>query len=166
MFENPSASMAGRVMAALSVFFILISTISFCLETLPQFKDDDSDNSTSMENMGPLKPWDPSKKSFPFWVIESICIVRDQSREICEQKCDIHFLLPDWLILVNQSAFSKSCGKYYWFYYGVYYGYFFNFFIFLYYERTFLVFFYNKIISTIWSSFALFQKTIRWSRNV
>lgn len=68
-------------MASLSVFFILISTISFCLETLPQFKDkyDELDlvgnNSSSTEPpTGMKKPWDPSRKSFPFWITESICI--------------------------------------------------------------------------------------------
>ena len=102
-FENPASSSLGRIIASLSVFFILISTISFCLETLPNFKDEDYMNVTqfdvvnkvrvdyifttrwpqckravcstlikvnkTIEVLAPKKkPWDPQRKSFPFWV--------------------------------------------------------------------------------------------------
>ena len=39
----------GRIIASLSVFFILVSTISFCLETLPNFKDEDYMNVTQYD---------------------------------------------------------------------------------------------------------------------
>ena len=59
-------------LASLSVFFILISTISFCLETLPQFKDNVDELGLSKNNseivIEPKKQWDPTRKSFPFWV--------------------------------------------------------------------------------------------------
>ena len=85
MFENPSSSTIGRVVASLSVFFILISTVSFCLETLPQFKDKYDEfglvegggglaNASDGLQTAPMKPWDPARKSFPFWLTESICI--------------------------------------------------------------------------------------------
>ena len=78
IFEDPSSSIAGRIMAGLSVFFILISTVSFCLETLPQFRDGYEEKGFNSSSTGPVtamkKPWDPSRKSFPFWVTESICI--------------------------------------------------------------------------------------------
>ena len=104
-FENPASSSLGRIIASLSVFFILVSTISFCLETLPNFKDEDYMNITqydvvnkvrvnndfpyfatrwlyeknicsalmkvnqTIEVLAPKKkPWDPERRSFPFWV--------------------------------------------------------------------------------------------------
>ena len=87
-FEDPSSNIVGRILAGLSVFFILTSTVSFCVETLPQFKDTypevDLYNSSSIvvdvswnqsTNLAVMKkPWDPSRNSFPFWVTESICI--------------------------------------------------------------------------------------------
>ena len=59
------------------MFFILISTISFCLETLPQFKDNVDELGLSKNNsevvIEPKKQWDPTRKSFPFWVTGQGC---------------------------------------------------------------------------------------------
>ena len=45
----------GRIIASLSVFFILVSTISFCLETLPNFKDEDYMNVTQYDVVNKVK---------------------------------------------------------------------------------------------------------------
>jgi len=65
--ENPTTK-CGRIVASASIFFILIATVSFCVETLPQFQN--SENESEI-----IPPWDSANKGFPFWVIESICIV-------------------------------------------------------------------------------------------
>lgn len=39
LFEYPESSLAARVVAVISVTIILLSIISFCMETLPQFSD-------------------------------------------------------------------------------------------------------------------------------
>ncbi|MGH0182957.1 UNVERIFIED_CONTAM: hypothetical protein FKN15_013477 [Acipenser sinensis] len=40
LFEHPDSSSAARVVAIISVMVILISIVIFCLETLPEFKDE------------------------------------------------------------------------------------------------------------------------------
>lgn len=40
LFEHPESSQAARIIAIISVMVILISIVIFCLETLPEFRDD------------------------------------------------------------------------------------------------------------------------------
>ena len=40
IFEKPETSKLAKIVTFVSIFFILISTISFCLETLPSFEPD------------------------------------------------------------------------------------------------------------------------------
>ena len=67
-------------MSLLSVIFILVSTISFCLETLPEYDDNyvNTGNETepiwTYQEKGETKPWNNELKGFPFFIVESICI--------------------------------------------------------------------------------------------
>ncbi|XP_063720556.1 uncharacterized protein LOC134847005 isoform X2 [Symsagittifera roscoffensis] len=59
LFEFPESSRAARIVAILSVTIILLSIVTFCTETLPQFQRFEKD--TSLEN--------------PFFVIETLCVI-------------------------------------------------------------------------------------------
>ncbi|XP_016077197.1 PREDICTED: potassium voltage-gated channel subfamily A member 5 [Miniopterus natalensis] len=54
IFEHPESSGPARAVAIVSVLVILISIVTFCLETLPEFRDDLAD---------------------PFFVVETTCVV-------------------------------------------------------------------------------------------
>uniref|UniRef100_A0ACB8EUT7 Potassium voltage-gated channel sub A member 3 n=1 Tax=Sphaerodactylus townsendi TaxID=933632 RepID=A0ACB8EUT7_9SAUR len=41
LFEHPETSQAARIIAIISVMVILISIVIFCLETLPEFRDEE-----------------------------------------------------------------------------------------------------------------------------
>ncbi|XP_041093561.1 potassium voltage-gated channel subfamily A member 7 [Polyodon spathula] len=85
LFEYPDSSSAARIVAIISVMVILISIVVFCLETLPEFKDEREllilhpqpplpppQNSSSSS---PLPP--PAQLNIfqdPFFVVETICI--------------------------------------------------------------------------------------------
>ncbi|CBY09671.1 unnamed protein product [Oikopleura dioica] len=73
IFEKPETSLLAKAINVLSIFFILISTISFCLETIPHFQENNcytGKNNNSLQ----YKDYHPASKTFPFWVIETICI--------------------------------------------------------------------------------------------
>ncbi|KAM9855236.1 potassium voltage-gated channel subfamily A member 10 [Aulostomus maculatus] len=83
LFEYPESSNAARGVALVSVFVIVISIIIFCMETLPEFRDDtDIVMPTAVQpfNLSPayssvappgLKP---TIFSDPFFLIETACI--------------------------------------------------------------------------------------------
>ncbi|XP_058498010.1 potassium voltage-gated channel subfamily A member 10 [Solea solea] len=81
LFEYPESSNAARAVALVSVFVIVISIIIFCLETLPEFRDD-YDPIVPMVlqplNQSRVSTAAPSTKlptfSDPFFIIESACI--------------------------------------------------------------------------------------------
>ncbi|XP_004070777.1 potassium voltage-gated channel subfamily A member 10-like [Oryzias latipes] len=84
LFEYPESSNAARGVALVSVLVIVISIIIFCMETLPEFRDD-SDRVVAT----PVKPVNQSSSfpsasfpgvklttfSDPFFFIETACIV-------------------------------------------------------------------------------------------
>ena len=59
LFEFPESSRAARIVAILSVTIIVLSIVTFCTETLPQFQRFEKD--TSLDN--------------PFFVIETLCVI-------------------------------------------------------------------------------------------
>uniref|UniRef100_A0AAZ3PZU0 Potassium voltage-gated channel subfamily A member 10 n=1 Tax=Oncorhynchus tshawytscha TaxID=74940 RepID=A0AAZ3PZU0_ONCTS len=65
LFEYPESSNAARGMALVSVFVIVISIIIFCLETLPEFRENSLDPPKTIT----------STFSDPFFIIETACIV-------------------------------------------------------------------------------------------
>lgn len=80
LFEYPESSMAARCIAILSVVIILLSIVTFCLETLPEFKHykvvNESDiigNTSGFREK--IMEDDVPKFSEPFFVIETACII-------------------------------------------------------------------------------------------
>ncbi|XP_064862190.1 potassium voltage-gated channel subfamily A member 10-like isoform X2 [Oncorhynchus nerka] len=97
LFEYPESSNAARGVALVSVFVIVISIIIFCMETLPEFRDNTLDpvlpttvthlmpfnGNQSLGGLGTLFLPSPSATpktitstfSDPFFIIETACIV-------------------------------------------------------------------------------------------
>ncbi|TRY80163.1 hypothetical protein DNTS_003401 [Danionella cerebrum] len=83
LFEYPESSSAARSVALVSVFVITISICIFCLETLPEFRDEREFlpsfvNLTRDANGTLLSPAPHQKVSAftdPFFVVETICII-------------------------------------------------------------------------------------------
>ncbi|XP_063072463.1 potassium voltage-gated channel subfamily A member 3-like [Engraulis encrasicolus] len=75
LFEYPESSGPARGIAIVSVLVILISIVIFCLETLPEFRDD-RDRSTVAPTVNGTAPYGPSTLiADPFFVIETLCII-------------------------------------------------------------------------------------------
>ncbi|XP_056157781.1 potassium voltage-gated channel subfamily A member 10 [Lampris incognitus] len=84
LFEYPESSSAARSVALVSVFVIVISIFIFCLETLPEFRED-SDPFPSVTQLingsqdGSVPQ--PATKDLvayftdPFFIVETICII-------------------------------------------------------------------------------------------
>ncbi|CAL4064413.1 unnamed protein product, partial [Meganyctiphanes norvegica] len=71
-FDEPSSSIFARFITIISLSFILISIVAFCMETLPRYKHykniTDTDNSTIMvEDETP-------ELGDPFFIVESVCV--------------------------------------------------------------------------------------------
>ncbi|KAM6310927.1 potassium voltage-gated channel subfamily A member 3-like [Podargus strigoides] len=89
LFEYPESSGPARGIAIVSVLVILISIVIFCLETLPEFRDDhdyEQTGGTFGTGGGPLPPdvFTNSSSSAtsmvssftdPFFVVETLCII-------------------------------------------------------------------------------------------
>lgn len=85
LFEYPESSTAARSMAVVSVIVITISICIFCLETLPEFRDDhefphEVANLTLDTNGTLLSPSSAPKTlestfSDPFFMLETICVI-------------------------------------------------------------------------------------------
>lgn len=80
LFEYPESSMAARCIAILSVVIILLSIVTFCLETLPEFKHYKVVNESAI--IGNVSGFeekimedDVPKFNEPFFVIETACII-------------------------------------------------------------------------------------------
>ena len=74
LLEYPDTSMAARIIAVISVMFILTSIVNFCLETLPVFTRTHCVNKTVV-----LEDGDTEIRQLPnymdvFFIIESVCI--------------------------------------------------------------------------------------------
>ncbi|XP_062267698.1 potassium voltage-gated channel subfamily A member 10 [Platichthys flesus] len=84
LFEYPESSSAARSVALVSVFVIVISIFIFCLETLPEFRDDPDviHSLTQLINgsRDSSAPRPATKDIFayitdPFFIVETICII-------------------------------------------------------------------------------------------
>ncbi|XP_010865679.1 potassium voltage-gated channel subfamily A member 10 [Esox lucius] len=82
LFEYPESSSAARSVALVSVFVIIISIFIFCLETLPEFRDDIDYITTFTLGVNGTQegPASVQKDLFayftdPFFIVETICII-------------------------------------------------------------------------------------------
>lgn len=83
LFEYPESSSAAKSVALVSVFVIVISIFIFCLETLPEFREDHdfSPGFTQVINgTQDSSSANPSSDLFayltdPFFIVETICII-------------------------------------------------------------------------------------------
>ena len=88
LFEHPDSSLGARLIAIVSVAVILLSIVTFCLETLPSFKPSanqlqqlarnstgDGSQFTNDSRAGVVDRESPVDFSDPFFVIETVCIV-------------------------------------------------------------------------------------------
>ncbi|XP_049434886.1 potassium voltage-gated channel subfamily A member 10 [Epinephelus fuscoguttatus] len=84
LFEYPESSSAARSVALVSVFVIVISIVIFCLETLPEFRDDKDfpPGLTQLINgtQDGSAPHPATKDVLayltdPFFIVETICII-------------------------------------------------------------------------------------------
>ncbi|KAG6935374.1 potassium voltage-gated channel subfamily A member 3, partial [Chelydra serpentina] len=77
LFEYPESSGPARGIAIVSVLVILISIVIFCLETLPEFRDDrDGPLATDVfTNSSSSAVSMVSSFTDPFFVVETLCII-------------------------------------------------------------------------------------------
>lgn len=85
LFEYPESSNAARGVALVSIFVIVISIIIFCLETLPEFREDLEIFPTARFSLNQTHPSGSppsttpktitSTFSDPFFIIETACII-------------------------------------------------------------------------------------------
>ncbi|CAH2327438.1 potassium voltage-gated channel subfamily A member 5 [Pelobates cultripes] len=77
IFEYPESSNSARGIAIVSVLVILISIITFCLETLPEFRDENELPPPLSRVLNDTQP-PPSPLSGltdPFFIIETTCVI-------------------------------------------------------------------------------------------
>lgn len=81
LFEYPETSQWARVVAIISVTIILTSIVTFCLETLPNFKryriadiDPATVNETNSAHFTIIEDDIPHLNE-PFFLIETVCII-------------------------------------------------------------------------------------------
>ncbi|XP_014847860.1 PREDICTED: potassium voltage-gated channel subfamily A member 3-like [Poecilia mexicana] len=74
LFEYPESSGPARGIAIVSVLVILISIVIFCMETLPEFRDE-KNISTVAPTVNGTAPNVPNPFTDPFFVIETLCII-------------------------------------------------------------------------------------------
>ncbi|XP_077190269.1 potassium voltage-gated channel subfamily A member 10 [Paroedura picta] len=76
LFEYPESSSAARGVALVSVLVIVISIIIFCVETLPEFRDEREMKDIKDEANNLTKAViTPNTFTDPFFVIETACII-------------------------------------------------------------------------------------------
>ncbi|XP_067387632.1 potassium voltage-gated channel subfamily A member 10 [Emydura macquarii macquarii] len=76
LFEYPESSSAARGVALVSVLVIVISIIIFCVETLPEFREEREFKAIKDATSNLTKAFTtPSTFTDPFFVIETACII-------------------------------------------------------------------------------------------
>ncbi|XP_076468919.1 potassium voltage-gated channel subfamily A member 7-like isoform X2 [Babylonia areolata] len=72
--EYPESSIAAKILAVLSIFFILVSVVVFCTETLPAFKDAGCENVTTTDSEGHNVTLQMPNLEHPIFLTETCCI--------------------------------------------------------------------------------------------
>ncbi|XP_054382702.1 potassium voltage-gated channel subfamily A member 1 isoform X2 [Pongo abelii] len=75
LFEYPESSGPARVIAIVSVMVILISIVIFCLETLPELKDDKDFTGTVRRIDNTTVIYNSNIFTDPFFIVETLCII-------------------------------------------------------------------------------------------
>ncbi|XP_030230143.1 potassium voltage-gated channel subfamily A member 2 [Gadus morhua] len=78
LFEYPESSGPARIIAIISVMVILISIVSFCLETLPVFRNDEDEGHTTVFNPETNRTTHHYTSTYftdPFFILETLCII-------------------------------------------------------------------------------------------
>ncbi|XP_039376836.1 potassium voltage-gated channel subfamily A member 1 isoform X2 [Mauremys reevesii] len=75
LFEYPESSGPARVIAIISVMVILISIVIFCLETLPDLKEDKDFTGTLHRIDNSTVIYKSSIFTDPFFIVETLCII-------------------------------------------------------------------------------------------
>ncbi|XP_060046223.1 potassium voltage-gated channel subfamily A member 1 isoform X3 [Erinaceus europaeus] len=75
LFEYPESSGPARVIAIVSVMVILISIVIFCLETLPELKDDKDFTGTLHRIDNTTVVYTSNIFTDPFFIVETLCII-------------------------------------------------------------------------------------------
>ena len=124
LFEFPDTSIGARIVAVFSVFVITVSIVTFCIETLPQFRYTWVETTTGNVTQRVRKEIQDDKK-MPWFAIESGCIVWFTFEYIMRflsapQKClfvrsflnliDIVAILPYYITLPMESSNVSSLG--------------------------------------------------------
>ncbi|XP_075900141.1 potassium voltage-gated channel subfamily A member 1 [Nelusetta ayraudi] len=71
LFEYPESSGPARGIAIVSVLVILISIVIFCLETLPEFREEGRTSANSTTRLASQ----PNPFTDPFFIVETLCII-------------------------------------------------------------------------------------------
>uniref|UniRef100_H2RUB2 Potassium voltage-gated channel subfamily A member 1 n=1 Tax=Takifugu rubripes TaxID=31033 RepID=H2RUB2_TAKRU len=74
LFEHPESSGPARGIAIVSVMVILISIVIFCLETLPELKEDLSER-IHVTTGNTTIYYKPNILTDPFFIVETLCII-------------------------------------------------------------------------------------------
>nr|AWJ68239.1 putative potassium voltage-gated channel Shaw subfamily 1 [Hirudo verbana] len=77
LFEEPNSSVAAKVLSFVSVFFVVVSILSFCLKTHPDFRVSSFRNETFQESANNSTTWRldriSSRPHKAFFYMESVC---------------------------------------------------------------------------------------------
>ncbi|XP_028999351.1 potassium voltage-gated channel subfamily A member 1 [Betta splendens] len=73
LFEYPESSSPARGIAVVSVLVIVISIVIFCLETLPEFRDEKEYLQPRRNSSRPDHGFTPFND--PFFIVETVCII-------------------------------------------------------------------------------------------
>uniref|UniRef100_A0A668AFP9 Potassium voltage-gated channel subfamily A member 4 n=2 Tax=Myripristis murdjan TaxID=586833 RepID=A0A668AFP9_9TELE len=73
LFEYPESSSPARGIAVVSVLVIVISIVIFCLETLPEFRDEKEYLQPRLNSTQPDHGFTPFND--PFFIVETVCII-------------------------------------------------------------------------------------------
>ncbi|KAK7145181.1 hypothetical protein R3I94_011320 [Phoxinus phoxinus] len=75
LFEYPESSGPARIIAIISVMVILISIVSFCLETLPIFHSDEEEIHIPIPGSNFTTIYKSNYFTDPFFILETLCII-------------------------------------------------------------------------------------------
>ncbi|XP_077459633.1 potassium voltage-gated channel subfamily A member 10-like [Stigmatopora argus] len=124
LFEYPESSSAAKTVALVSVFVIIISIFIFCLETLPEFREDGDFTPAAdqvINGTGQGSRARPSTKdplaflTDPFFIIETICIIwfcfeAGVRFAVCPSKCDFFNNIMNTIDIVSIIPYFITLG--------------------------------------------------------